>query len=94
MPNIPVQSAVYRRQPTGLPAAGVTALSQMMLDFDILDKDTNGNLFTVDVQHLPLFGRYDQTLPSDPGSSSLSIPVAVAICPTLAPYAAARCGWR
>jgi hypothetical protein len=32
--------------------------------------------------------------PNDPAAFSLSVPFGIAICPTLAPYAAARCGLR
>ena len=76
---LPIQAAVDRHLP----------MRQMIVDIEIRDPETGEVL---EVLHLPLFGRYGQGYPSDPGVFPMPASWAIALCPTLAPYAASRCG--
>jgi hypothetical protein len=74
---LPVQAVVDRTD----------MLSPKLVDIDIFD--VQGNI--IQVLRYPEFGAYGR-LPSDPGVFSLPVSFGTAICPTLAAYAAARCG--
>jgi hypothetical protein len=85
---LPVVTAVARS----------VALQPMTVDTIIYDaKPPQGTGQPVAILRYPVFPGGTGPLgplPSDPSSFSLPVPFGTAICPTLAPYAAARCGRR
>jgi hypothetical protein len=83
-PNIPIQGVVDHKEPL---------FTMLEPDKHFIEVTENGTPVETEVAitRFSRFGPYGHH-PEDPSVFSLRAPFGIAICPTLAPYASARCG--